>query len=242
MQVRLQKAMAQAGIASRRASEQLILAGRVMVNGKVVKKLGTKVDPVRDVIKVDQKKIDQKESFVYYMLHKPRGYLSTVADDRGRKTVMDLLAPIKERIYPVGRLDYNSEGLLLLTNDGTLANRLMHPRYQIQKFYLVEVIGIVTPKTLATLRSGVKLEDGITARASVELLTTTQRKSTVKIGIHEGRNRQVRRMFAACDHKVIRLIRTQVGSIRLGNLAEGTYRKLTPQELGKLKAAVKYGK
>ena len=239
MKERLQKVIAHAGIASRRASEKLITAGRVTVNGRVVTELGTKVDLRYDTVKVDGKAIRTKEKYAYYLLNKPRGYLTTVKDDRGRKTVMDLLTSVEERVYPVGRLDYESEGLLLLTNDGQLANRLMHPKYEVRKFYLVEVIGEVSEDDLAVLRSGVELEDGITSPAYVELLSSTPRKSVLKIGIHEGRNRQVRRMCQALDLSVRRLIRTQFGPIKLGKLAPGSWRQLTEQEIGKLRQAVK---
>ena len=240
MKERLQKVLAQAGVASRRASEKLIIAGRVTVNGRIVTELGTKVDLNQDTVKVDGKPIEVKERFVYYILHKPRGYLTTVEDDRGRRTVMQLLEPVKERIYPVGRLDYDSEGLLLLTNDGQLAHRLMHPRYQVRKFYLVEVTGEVSQAALETLRSGVQLDDGITSSAYVELLANSPQKSLLKIGIHEGRNRQIRRMCQAVGLPVRRLIRTQFGPIKLGKLSPGKFSQLTAQEVGKLKQAVKH--
>ena len=240
MKERLQKVLAQAGVASRRASEILIIAGRVTVNGWIVTELGTKEDMNQDTEKVDGKPIEVKERLVYYILHKTRGYLTTVEEDRGRSPVMQLLEPVKERIYPVGRLDYDSEGLLLLTNDGQLAHRLMHPRYQVRKFYLVEVTGEVSQAALETLRSGVQLDDGITSSAYVELLANSPQKSLLKIGIHEGRNRQIRRMCQAVGLPVRRLIRTQFGPIKLGKLSPGKFRQLTAQEVGKLKQAVKH--
>ncbi|HHX02296.1 MAG TPA: rRNA pseudouridine synthase [Firmicutes bacterium] len=238
MKERLQKVMARAGVASRRACEQLILAGRVTVNGKVVRELGTKVDLSHDSVAVDGKLVGVPERYVYYILHKPRGFLTTVSDDRGRKTVMQLLKSVPERIFPVGRLDYDSEGLLILTNDGQLANRLMHPRYQVRKFYLVKVANEVTASDVEKLRTGVELEDGITSPAYVQLLAAGPKESLLKIGIREGRNRQIRRMCQALDFKVKRLIRTQIGPVKLGNLAAGAYRRLTEQEIGKLKQAV----
>jgi len=238
MEERLQKVLAQAGVASRRACEQLILAGRVTVNGAVVRELGTTVDRSRDVVAVDGRPIINPEQYVYYILHKPRGYLTTVKDDRGRKTVMDLMASVPERVYPVGRLDYDSEGLLILTNDGELANKLMHPRYKVQKFYLVKVGSPVTAADVEKLRTGVELEDGITAPAYVELLMSGPKESLLKIGIREGRNRQIRRMCQALNLRVRRLIRIQIGPVKMGNLPVGSYRHLSEHEVQKLKQAV----
>lgn len=235
---RLQKVMAHAGVASRRVCEQMIINGKVMVNGKLITKLGTKVDPQNDVIKVNGKIVRRKEEKVYYILNKPRGYLSSVSDDRGRKTVIDLMGSVTERIYPVGRLDYDSEGLLILTNDGYLANKIMHPRYQIRKLYLVEVNGFFHQNALEKMRSGVRLEDGITSEAYVEVLQSAPTKSLIKIGIHEGRNRQIKRMCQALGFNVKRLVRTQIGPIKLGSLPKGSYRHLTIEEVGKLKQAV----
>jgi len=238
MKERLQKVLAQMGVASRRASEKLILDGRVTVNGQVVTKLGTKVDVATDTIKVDGKLIRHKEPYVYYILHKPRGYISSVKDDRGRKSIMELIPEVKERVFPVGRLDYDSEGLIILTNDGQLANRLLHPRYEVWKYYLVEVKGQFSQLALEKMRSGIELEDGITSEAYVELLASDSKRTLLKVGIHEGRNRQVRRMCEALGYPVTRLIRTQIGPIKLGKLPCGAYRQLTPAEVGKLKQAV----
>ncbi|MGB4267005.1 MAG: pseudouridine synthase [Limnochordia bacterium] len=241
MEERLQKVLAQAGVASRRASEQLILAGRVTVNGVVVTELGTKIVPGRDVVAVDGKPVLGPEQHAYYILNKPRGYLTTVRDDRGRKTVMQLVASVPERVYPVGRLDYDSEGLLIMANDGELANQLMHPRYKIQKYYLVKVSGQVSASDVEKLRKGVELEDGKTGPAYVELLLSGTKESILKIGIREGRNRQIRRMCKAVNLEVRRLIRTQIGPIQLGNLPVGSYRRLTEKEVQKLKQAVNRG-
>lgn len=239
MKERLQKVLAHAGVASRRVCEQMTIDGKVMVNGRVITQLGSKVDPQHDIIKVNGKIVKLKEEKVYYILNKPRGYLSSVSDDRGRKTVIDLMGSVTERIYPVGRLDYNSEGLLILTNDGTLANRIMHPRYQMRKFYLVEIDGFFDQNALDEMRSGVKLADGVTSKAYVEVLQSAPTKSLIKIGIHEGKNRQIRRMCQALGFSVKRLIRTQIGPIKLGSLPKGAYRPLTIEEIGKLKQAVK---
>lgn len=238
---RLQKVMAHAGVASRRVSEEMITAGKVTVNGKLVTELGVKVDPDKDAIKVNGKLIKGREKSVYYMLHKPRGVITTASDERGRKTVLDILPKIDERVYPVGRLDYNSEGLVLLTNDGRLANKLMHPSFNVRKFYIVELKGEFSEEALETMRSGVKLDDGVTSPAYAELLSSEPRKSLLKLGIREGKNRQIRRMCAALGYDVTRLIRTQIGPIKLGNLGVGQCRQLTVQELGKLQQAVKRG-
>jgi len=239
MKERLQKVMAHAGVGSRRACEQMIIDGLVSVNGKIVTQLGIKVDPNKDVIKVNNRVIQGKEPLVYYLLHKPKGFITSVSDERGRKTVMELLPEVKQRIYPVGRLDYDSEGLLLLTNDGRLANRLIHPRYQIRKYYLVKVEGQLSSATLEQLRTGVELEDGLTSPAIVQIISSDGKESLLKIGIHEGRKRQIRRMCAAVGHPVKRLIRVQMGPIKLGKLEPGKYRQLTEQEVGKLRQAVK---
>ncbi len=239
MKERLQKVMAHGGVASRRQSEQLILAGKVKVNGHVVTELGTKVDPKTDHITVDGKPLQGKEQHVYYILNKPRGYITTAADERGRKTVIQLLNGVSERVYPVGRLDYDSDGLLLLTNDGELTQRVIHPSYHMRKVYVVKVKGVITDETVQQLREGVELEDGMTNSAYVEVLLREKKASLLRIGIHEGRNRQIRRMCNAVGHEVIRLTRTQVGPITLGKLETGQFRALTHQELGKLHQAVR---
>lgn len=232
---RLQKVLAAAGVGSRRKCEQMIQEGRVQVNGETVTELGTKVDPQSDAIQVDGRPI-LSEKKVYIMLHKPRGVITSVTDPAGRKTVMDFLKPIKERVYPVGRLDYDTEGLLLLTNDGEFANKLTHPKFHVPKTYLATVKGIPHGSVLEKLAQGIQLEDGMTAPAEVEYydISADQKESVIEITIHEGRNRQVRRMFEAVNHPVIRLKRVRFGSLRLEGLPRSKYRLLTPKEVQEL--------
>ena len=233
---RLQKVMARAGVASRRHSEELIQAGRVTVNGRVVTELGTKVVAGRDIIEVDGRPLGQSEAKVYVMLNKPKGYVTTLFDPQGRPKVTDLLeGQVAERVYPVGRLDYDTEGLLLLTNDGDLANGLMHPARRVKKTYIAKVRGVPGPAKLKKLEEGVELEDGPTAPAAVKVLDVRAPNSaTVSLRIHEGRNRQVRRMFAAIGHEVIHLKRTTMGPLNLGDLPIGQWRNLTDEEVAAL--------
>lgn len=235
--MRLQKYMAHAGLASRRVCEDILRAGRVTVNGKPAT-LGMVVDPARDKVLVDGRPIGRPERKRYLILHKPAGYVTTVRDQFKRKTVMDLIKGVPERIYPVGRLDYDTEGLLILTNDGKLANRIMHPRYELEKVYLVTVKGQITLTALRQLRRGVELSDGKTAPARVELLMNDGNSSMIRMAISEGRNRQVRRMCEAVGFPVVRLVRIAVGPIKLGKLKSGEFRDLTPAEISKLKQAV----
>jgi len=238
MQERLQKIIARAGIASRRKAEELILQGLVTVNGQVVTRLGTKADPEKDAIKVKGKLIRIPRQKVYIMLNKPRGYITAASDPLGRPVVMDLLKKVKVRVFPVGRLDYNSEGLLLLTNDGDLAHKLMHPSREIPRRYYVKIKGVLDEKDMARLERGVKLEDGVTAPARVRPVRKTKANSWIEITIHEGKYREVRRMLERVGHRVIKLIRTGYGPLELGNLPEGQYRYLTPEEVKKLKEMV----
>lgn len=234
---RLQKVMAQCGVASRRKSEELILDGQVKVNGKVCKVLGTCVDE-DDIIEVNGKVIG-KEKKVYILMNKPRNCVTTVSDDRGRPTVIDKLDGfVKARVYPVGRLDFDTTGALILTNDGALANKLMHPSKEIEKVYIAKVKGLVSEEKLELLRNGIKLEDGMTSPAEVELLNHNEEKRTsvVKITIHEGRNRQVKRMFEAIKYEVVKLTRESIAGISTRGLYEGKYRKLTPEEIKYLKS------
>lgn len=233
---RLQKVLAQAGVASRRKCEEIITAGRVMVNDKVVTKLGTKVDPAEDVILVDGKPIRQEEK-VYLLFHKPKGVITSVKDPGGRSVVLDYLKGIKERVFPVGRLDYDTEGLLLLTNDGDFANLLLHPKHEILKTYHATVKGIPHGDQLEKLRQGIQLEDGMTAPAEVDYFDVDpeKNKSIISITIHEGRNRQVRRMFEAIHCPVIRLRRVKFGFLTLHGVRRGTYRRLTKAEVKELK-------
>ena len=233
---RLQKILAQAGIASRRAAEEFITAGRVAVNGNVVTELGTKADPAHDRITLDGKPVRLGERKLHILLNKPVGYVTTLKDPQGRPVVTSLLKGVKERVYPVGRLDYNTEGLLLLTNDGELANRLAHPRHEVEKEYLVRVRGSVTSEQLRLLAAGVELEDGMTAAAVAKLVRESENNSWLSITIHEGRYRQVRRMCDAVGLTVVRLRRTRYGILEAGELKPGEYRLLTPPELDGLRA------
>ena len=231
MEARLQKIISQAGIASRRAAEAMILEGRVQVDGVIVRELGVKYDPVQVEIKVDGKAIRSAENHVYYLLNKPKGYVSTTSDERGRRTVLDLLPEVKERIYPIGRLDMNTEGLLLLTNDGELVNGLLHPRYEVQKTYVARIAKGLSEEEITALREGVKLEDGLTAPARVLVLAEEPGRTRVEITIHEGRNRQVRRMFQAVGHEVLALKRTAFAGLTLEGVKRGEHRALADDEI-----------
>ena len=221
---RLQKILSRAGVASRRAAEVLIAEGHVTVDGKVVRELGTKVDAARADIRVDGRKIKRDVEKIYVMLNKPRRVLSAVSDDRGRQTVVDLIDDVTEKIFPIGRLDYNTEGLLLLTNDGELANSLLHPSREVNKTYRAVLKGRVEEERLDRLRIGLKLDDGMTAPALVNLIALDENESEVEITIHEGRNRQVRRMFSAIGYNIKKLRRVKfagfiVGSIKKRSIA-----------------------
>jgi 23S rRNA pseudouridine2605 synthase len=233
---RLQKVIARAGIASRRKSEELIKEGKVKVNGKVVKELGVKVSST-DKVEVNEIPIGREEP-VYFLLYKPRGVISSVSDDKGRKVVTDFFQNFKERIYPVGRLDYDTSGLILLTNDGDFANLLMHPSGEIEKAYVAKIKGIPVRENLRKLERGIRLEDGKTAPAKVKVLSSDTKKQTaiVELIIHEGRNRQVRRMFEAMGHEVIKLKRERYGFLTLHGLSAGDARELTPHEVKQLRA------
>jgi 23S rRNA pseudouridine2605 synthase len=230
VQERLQKILARAGISSRRAAEELITAGRVTVNGQVVTELGSKADPERDTITLDGKPVRPATRNVYILLHKPAGYVTTMKDPQGRPVVTDLLKGAKERLFPVGRLDYNTEGLLLLTNDGAWANTLAHPRHEVDKEYHVRVRGSVSPEQIASLASGVVLEDGPTAPARVGEIKSSDNNTWLSVVIHEGRFRQVRRMCEAVGLSVVRLKRVRYGSLALGDLKPGEYRVLSDSE------------
>ncbi|MDA8210396.1 MAG: pseudouridine synthase [Clostridia bacterium] len=233
---RLQKYLAHAGVASRRHCEELILKGKVAVNGQVVTELGTKVDPVKDQVLVNGKPVSIAKTKVYILLYKPGGYVTTVKDPEGRKTVIDLLKGIRERVYPVGRLDYDTEGLLILTNDGELTHALTHPSRQVDKTYLAIVQGVPAEDGLEQLRRGIRLEDGMTAPAGVRLLKVEQDKAWLEITIHEGRNRQVRRMCEQIGYPVLFLKRVRLGFLTLDGLTVGKYRTLRPREVAKLRA------
>jgi pseudouridine synthase len=237
---RLQKVLAHAGVASRRASEELIQQGRVSVNGKIVTELGTKVDPRRDLVTVDGLPLPQRvEKPVYILLNKPRGVLSTASDDRGRQTVLDLV-DIPERVYPVGRLDLPSEGLILLTNDGNLTERLTHPRYEVEKEYHVLVAGNPTTPTLIRWRQGeIEVEGKPVAKAVVEKLKNEGDNTWLRIILTEGRKREIREVAQALGHPVKKLSRVRLGPIKLGRLKPGKWRHLTTTEVQRLKSAVK---
>jgi len=222
------------GIASRREAEELILEGRIKVNGRIAE-LGMKADPGRDHIKVDGKLLTKREPKIYLIFNKPRNVVTTLKDPEGRPTVKDYLKDIKYRIYPVGRLDYDSEGLLLLTNDGDFANAVMHPSKKIPKTYEVKVKGVPEQKTLDKLKKGILLEDGMTAPAKIRGPKSTENNSWLEVTIYEGRNRQLRRMFDQVGHSVLKLKRIRVGSLQLGELLPGRFRYLTPDELNKIK-------
>ncbi|MAM84418.1 MAG: pseudouridine synthase [Acidobacteria bacterium] len=243
--IRLQKLLSLAGVSSRRAAEKLMQADRVTVNGKVVTTLGTKADPVADDIRVDGRRIARSARRRYLLLHKPRGYVTTRSDPEGRPTVLDLIARVRDYVYPVGRLDYQSEGLLLLTNDGELAARLTHPRYRVERVYEVRVRGVPTASLLSRLRHGVSVGGRRTAPASVRLLrrwrTVKGSEALLAIGLHEGRQRQVRKMCEAVGHPVLRLRRVQIGPLRDRRLKVGEYRELTRREVDALQRAAAYG-
>jgi 23S rRNA pseudouridine2605 synthase len=236
--VRLQKVLAAAGVGSRRSCEELIGAGRVEVDGEVVRRFGARVDPKTQVIRVDGKRIPAREDLVYLALNKPAGVLSTMSDDRGRKTIADLVADHSERLFHVGRLDYETEGLILLTNDGELAHRLSHPRYGVLKTYLAEIHGPVRKDLSRRLTTGVELEDGTVIADRFRVVDQAGQRVLVEITLHEGRKHVVRRMLAAVGHPVSRLVRTQVGPVSLGALRPGTSRRLSTAEIGNLYAAV----
>ncbi|GAB3275786.1 hypothetical protein GCM10027449_14880 [Sinomonas notoginsengisoli] len=237
--VRLQKVMANAGVASRRVCEDLIAEGRVEVNGQVVTELGTRVNPETDAIHVDGVRVQTDEHLVYMAFNKPRGVVSTMDDPEGRPCITDYLRPgTPERLFHVGRLDTNTEGLLLLTNDGELANRLTHPAYEVPKTYVVQVRGPMPQGVGAQLRRGVELEDGLAKVDSFRLVDSTPGFVLVEVVLHSGKNRIVRRMFDAIGFPVQRLVRAKIGPIGLGDQKQGTVRKLGKQEIGHLMAAV----
>ena len=230
---RLQKVLARAGIGSRRACEILIEARRVRVNGEVAV-LGRRVDPEKDLVTLDGAPVGISDGLVYYLLNKPRGVVTTADDPQGRPTVVDLV-PAEPRVYPVGRLDFDTEGLLILTNDGELAHRITHPSFGVMKEYLAEVEGAVSAAEIRALREGLELDDGLTAPAEVSLLAP----NLVRIAIHEGRNRQVRRMFEAVGHPVQRLARTRIDRLADRNLRPGHWRHLRTDEVRMLESAVR---
>lgn len=233
MEQRLQKLLAAAGIASRRGAEELIRSGRVAVDGTTVTELGTKVDADKATITVDGKRINLHPEKVYILLNKPRGYTSTTWDPHAHRVVTDLVKDVGVTVYPVGRLDVDTDGLLILTNDGDFTFRMAHPRHQVPKTYRAEVRGPVSRETVGHLATGVILEDGLTAPAQVSLcaLNTARQTSILEIVIHEGRKRQIRRMFDTVGHPVVRLTRTRIGNLSLSKLRPGEWRFLKPEEV-----------
>lgn len=232
--VRLQKYLAQSGVASRRKCEELMLEGQVVVDGEVVTRLGTKIDPATAVVRVAGKRLPPISPHVYLVLNKPRGVVSTMSDPEGRRTLQDLVADRPERLFHVGRLDTDTSGLILLTNDGDFAHRMAHPSYEVDKTYVAEVEGVVGKATLKRLLDGVELDDGPVAVSRARLVSHGPGRSIAELVIHEGRNRIVRRLLDHVGHPVRRLTRTALGPVRLGELHTGELRELTLDELGAL--------
>jgi len=232
MSERLQKVIARAGIASRRAAEQMIREGRVRVNGKTITRLGTKVDIGECEIRIDGKLILSEVAAVYVMVNKPKGCVTTLRDTRGRPIVTDLLGDVfTERLFPVGRLDYDSEGLLLMTNDGEFAHRVQHPKFEVSKTYTAKIKGNLTKEDIASIRNGIMLEDGAFTPLRFSVETVNKKSCWIEIVIHEGRNRVIRRVFDAIGHPVVRLIRTAVGDLTLEDLRPGEVRYLQKKEV-----------
>lgn len=235
MSERLQKYLASCGIASRRKCEEYILSGKVTVNGVIVTELGVKVNENSDIVQFDNKTVTPEEKKIYIALNKPTGYVSTVKDEKNRKTILDLVK-VKERIYPIGRLDYDTSGLILLTNDGDLYNKIIHPREEKNKVYIAKIMGIPNEEELFEFRSGIVIDNYKTSPCKINILKNENKTCTVKIVIHEGRNRQIRKMCDSINHPVISLRRLEVAGIKLGNLQEGKWRYLTVDEIMHLKS------
>lgn len=235
--IRLHKYMAQCGVASRRKSEAMIKAGQVSVNGHVVTDMGTMIDPISDKIEVNGRLLKPMQKKLYIALNKPEGYISTTKDQFGRPTVLDLVPDAAyHRLYPVGRLDYDTTGLILLTNDGDVAYKLMHPKHEVERIYIAGLRGIPDAHDIAAFENGLILDGRVTAPAGFEIIMAKAGRSIVKITLHEGRNRQVRRMCQAIGHPVLWLRREAIGQIKLGQLKPGQWRYLTPQEIEYLKS------
>ena len=232
--IRLQKFLAEAGVASRRKAEELIANGKVYVNGRIAQ-IGDKVDPKRDSVTLNGKKIKQDTQTVYYMLYKPRGYVTTMSDEKDRKCVAELMRNVSKRVYPIGRLDRDSEGLLLFTNDGDFANALMHPSRHIQKVYRVSVRPAITEAQITVLTSSLMIDGRKTMPADVRVLSRDTDKSTLEIVLYEGRNRQIRRLCEEAGLETLRLKRVSIGQLSLGKLKPAEYRELTPNEVAALK-------
>jgi len=238
MLIRLNKFLAQAGVASRREVDRMITEGKIKVNGQVVQVLGSKIDETKDEVEVDGKKVKREEGQVYLMLNKPPGYLVTFKDRFQRPTIKQLLPSLGKRYFPVGRLDYDSDGLLLLMNDGELAFRLTHPRFKVGKVYLVKVKGEPEPSKLLRLKKGIYLDGKKTAPAKIAIVSKSSKKTLLKIEIYEGRKREVKKMFKTVGHEVLQLKRISFGGVRLGELKTGKWRFLTQKEIDILKKKV----
>ncbi|OGR00078.1 MAG: pseudouridine synthase [Deltaproteobacteria bacterium RIFOXYD12_FULL_55_16] len=228
---RLQKILAKAGLASRRNAEELIRQGKVTVDGKVITEMGCRVDPARQVVAFEGRPLSLGEEKIYLLLNKPRGYVTTLHDPQGRPIVSSLLTGITSRVFPVGRLDFDTEGALILTNDGDFAERILHPRFEIERTYQAEVRGLPTPEKIRLLEEGLELEGKKTWPARVKIIARQPGSTILEITIHEGRKRQVRLMFKAIEHRVLTLKRIAYGGLRLGALPTGHYRRLTPADL-----------
>lgn len=236
--MRINKFMAECGVASRRACDEMILEGRVKVNGKKIDTPGLEINEFNDAVTLDGRRITLVSKKYYIMLHKPKGYVTTVKDDKGRKTVMGLIK-IRSRLYPVGRLDYDTEGLLLLTNDGQLAYALTHPSHEVPKTYIAKIKGKISDTEVRQLRKGVEIDGNMTLPAVVKIIETDDEFSRVEVTIKEGRNHQIKKMFEVVGKEVVFLKRTAIGPLKLGGLGRGEYKNLTSKEIEILKAIVK---
>lgn len=230
MEERLQKYMASCGLASRRKCEEIILKGEIKVNGEKVSEVGIKIDPQKDKVEYKGKLLKKEEIKVYIMLNKPEGYITSVKDEKNRDTILDIVK-VPQRIYPIGRLDYNSSGLLLLTNDGDIYNKIIHPKVNIIKKYIVEVEGNFTINDILRFKKGIDIGGYITAPSKATILEANKNKSKIEVCISEGKNRQIRRMCSAVNHNVLTLKRISIGNLKLGNLKKGEYRQLTKEEM-----------
>ena len=236
--MRINKFLALAGLGSRRKVEEFVTTGKIKVNGKVVKDLSTDIKDT-DIVYFGTKPVKVSQNYVYYKLHKPKGYVTTVEDDKERKTVMDLLRGVHTRVYPVGRLDYDTEGLLLFTNDGEITNILTKPSSEVDKTYTVHIEGTITKEEIKKLTSGVDIGDYVTKPCSIVVLYSTDKMTKLQVTISEGKNRQIRKMFATVEKTITLLRRTQIGEIRLGGLSRGEYVALNPKEIRYLKSLKK---
>ena len=237
MLLRLQKYLAEAGVASRRKSEELILDGKISVNGKVIRELGTKVDDKKDIVEYNGKRVSKGQNYVYILFNKPEGCVTTVKDQYDRKTVLDYFKDIDERIYPVGRLDYDTSGLLIMTNDGELTYTLTHPKHNVEKVYIAKVDRIPSSSDISKFENGLIIDGYKTSKAKLSIINSSDKWANLKITIHEGRNRQVRKMCKAIGCNVLKLKRIAVGKIELGNLKKGEYRSLTKKEVDYLQSS-----